>query len=490
MAAAAAVIEAAYDIELHTLVKQSPTIGCVRITTPATLVDDVTLSTKKYEQNKTKQISLIVIADASGSMESGDRMANMRTGIMRLHELSTGVHSSSSSSKMNVELSVIKFSDSAELVYGPANMPTEDELQRVCMDINPQGGTNMGMAIELALSIAEEESEMVSDGKRKSVHIVLFTDGVDTSSLRTKLESKQTTTTTAVFIQKLKTLKRLTLHCVGICSDADASVLDTLVRESRRGTFQCIKDNDISKLMSCMWGLMMEMIDENVRLVVEIYDDNDDDDKSDTTTTTSRQLLLLLRPTAVVSRDVILRVCDPPIPLVVGFKIPNGNTTTMLRARMVIEDRCIETRIDLPRVNGPAFDMVCAKEAVNLLQGELNEKIIQFLRAGNPADAVAEIDITREVLQSMLDKTTTTTKTALDDDDESFSAIVDTVMTELALTEADMIRILDDLDQARDAELRAMSRSATARNSCVSIVPDGATLSALQRELSSGGGAY
>ena len=443
-------VEAAYDIELHTLVKHSPTVGCVQITTPTTTT--ATIDVGSSSSSSKKQISLIVVADASGSMENGDRMANMRTGIMRLHELSVQFNG-----HMNIEFTAIKFSDSAKVVYGPANMPPEDELQSVCMDIKPQGGTNMGMAIELALTIAEERA---SNGK--SVHVVLFTDGVDTSSLRTKLENK-----TAVFLQQLKTLKRLTLHCVGICSDADASMLDTLVRESCRGTFQCIRDNDISKLMSCMWGLMMEMVDENVRLVVEAHDADG----------SSR---------AVVSRDVILRVCEPPMPLVVGFKIPNG-TTTMLRARMVIEDRCIETRIDLPRENGHAFDMMCAKEAVNLLQGELSEKIILSLRAGNAAEAISEIDVTRKVLQSMLEKVTTTTDsttTTTTAAAEVFSTIIDNAMIELTSTEADMIRILNDLDQARDAELRAMSRCSTARNSGVSIVPDGVTLSALQRQLS------
>jgi len=425
-----ATIEAAYDMTIHTLVRCSPTIGCVQVTTPAVVTSpDV------------KQISLIIIADASGSMESGDRMLNMRTGIMRLHELSVQF------SQINVEFTAIEFNDSAKVIYGPARMPQEEELQSVCMDIKPHGGTNIGMAIELALSIAEERS-----AAGKSVHVVLFTDGVDTSSLRTKLENK-----TASFLHQLNTLKRLTFHSVGICSDADASLLDTLVRESCRGTFQCIKDNDISKLMSCMWGLMMEMVDENIRLVVEAYDADG----------ASR---------AIVSRDIILRICDPPIPFIIGFKVPQA--TAMLRARMAIDDRCLETRVDLPRETGPVFDMLCAKEAVNLVQGELSDNIVAFLRAGNPADAISEIGATREVLQSLLKKTET------EDQAAEFSAIVDNVFEELHHTEADMIRILNDLDQARDAELRAMSRSATARNSGVSIVPDGISLSALQRQLS------
>lgn len=430
-------LEAPYNIEIHTLVKHSPTVGCVKITTPQDLLLPI------------KNISLIVIADASGSMENGDRMANMRTGIMRLHELSVQF----AQHNLNVELTVIRFSDSAKIIYGPVKIPQEEDevLQRVCMELKPQGGTNIGMAIELALNIAEKESSA-----EKCTHMVLFTDGVDTSSLRTKLENK-----TAVFLQKLNTFKRLTFHSVGICSDADASLLQMLVHESsKRGTFQCIKDNDISKLISCMWGLMMEMVDENVRLIVEAHEADGSS-------------------SAIVSRDVILRICDPPIPLVVGFKVPQA-TTVMLRARMVIGDRrrCLETRLDLPRKAGPGFDMVCAKEAVNLLHGELSDKIVALLRAGNPANAIVEIGATRDVLKSLLEKTETAEQTT------ELLAVVDDVIKELDTSEVDMVRIINDVDQARDAELRAMSRSATARNSGVSIEPDAISLSALQRQLS------
>ena len=419
--------EAVFDVRLHTMVKQPPTVGCVRITSPDTepLVKDNT-------------ISLVVVADASGSMQTGSRMENLRDGIMRLGELSSRFAS------MQVELTVLQFNDTVSVVWGPAPMPSETKLKELCMDIKPQGGTNIGKAIERALEIAEER---VLTGR--SVHVVLFTDGVDTSSLQSRMQDR-----TAAFLDQLKTLKRVTVHCVGICADADAVLLDVISAASCRGTFQCIKDNDIVRLMSCMWGLMMEMVDDNVRLVVET-------ENADGTVS------------AVISRDVILRV---GMPLVVGFKVPQQ--TTDLRARMIIGERCLETSIELPRVGAPAFDTVCAQEAVNQLQGELSDKIVALLRAGNPADAVLEVDITRQVVRALLDKVET------DEQRAEFSAIVDAALIELEAREADMLRALDDHEESRDAELRAMSRSATVRNSGVSIVPDGFSLSALQRQLS------
>ena len=418
--------DASFDMRIHTLVPQPPTIGCVRIATP-----DSTPPTKD------NTISLVVLADASGSMQLNSRLSNLREGIMRLGALSDQFAS------MQIELTVIQFNDTASVVWGPAPMPSKEKLHSICMDIEPRGGTNIGKAIEVGLGIAEGR---VFVGK--SVHMVLFTDGGDTSSLSTRMDDG-----THPCLNQLKTQKKLTIHCVGICADADAKLLDKIVCASCRGTFLCIKDSDISKLIGSMWGLMMEMVDQNVRLVVEVIDSDGS-----------------LR--AVISRDVILRICTPPMPFVVGFKVKP--TTTTLRARMLVEDRCFDTSIDLPRATGPAFDMVCAQEAVNVLQGELSEKIVALLRAGNAADAVLEVGTTREVIKRLLSKA----------DNDEFSVFVDTAMKELDIVEADMLKALTDYEEGREAELRAMSRTATVRNSGVSIGTEGRTLSQLQRELS------
>jgi hypothetical protein len=419
--------EASFDLHLHTLVQQPPTVGCVRIVSDA------------VQATKDNMISLIILADASGSMETGDRIGNLRSGIMRLGELSNQFAS------MQVELTIIQFNEVAGVVWGPAPMPTMEKLRSLCGDIKPNGGTNISHAIEVGLNIAEGRAFV-----GKSVHMVLFTDGVDASSLSAKLDNGA-----LPFIGQLKEQKRLTVHCVGICSDADAKLLDKVVRSSCRGTFQCIRDVDIARLIGAMWGLMMEMVDHNVRLLVELFDSDGS-------------------VTAVVSRDIILRVCSPPMPLVVGFKVPP--TTTMIRARMVLDERCLDARLSLPR--GAAFDMVCAQEAVNLLQAELSEKIVVLLRAGNPADALVEVGITRETIRALLDKVDSEEQRA------EFAAIVDAVMLELSASEANLLRALNDVEEGRETELREMSRCATARNRGVSIGTDTRSLSVLQRELS------
>ena len=422
--------DAAFDMQIHTLVQQPPTIGCVCISTPSTI-----------PLPKDNTISLVILADASGSMDCNNRIGNLREGIMRLGGLS---HQFAS---MQIEITIIRFNDTASVIWGPAPVPSDEKLQALCMDIKPRGGTNISGAIAAGLNIAEDRAFL-----GKSVHMVLFTDGVDTSNLQTKMEEGA-----AGFLEQLKNQKRLTVHCVGICNDADAKLLDMIVRSSCRGTFQCIKDNDISKLIGSMWGLMMEMVDQNIRLIVETVD-------SDGTVS------------AVVSRDIILRVCSPAMPLVVGIKVQY--TTTVLRARMLIDDRCLDTRLELPRTSEPVFDMVCAQEAVNLLQGELAEKTVLHLRAGDPAAVIVEITNTREVILALLDKVENA------EQQMKFASIVDAAIIELDAANADMLGALTDLEHGREAELRAMSRSATVRNSGVSIGTEGRALSALQRQLS------
>ena len=86
--------EAIFDVRIHTLVQQSPTVGCVRIASP-----EIT------QLPKDGMVSLVILADASGSMETAGRIENLRSGIMRLGELSNQFAS------MQVELTIIQFNE-------------------------------------------------------------------------------------------------------------------------------------------------------------------------------------------------------------------------------------------------------------------------------------------------------------------------------------------------------------------------------------------
>lgn len=154
-------------------------------------------------QAKDYTLSLIVLADVSGSMLDGAKMRNMREGIVRLGELSERF------SAVKIELTLIEFNESAKLTHTSPTMPSAADLRAICERLSPSGGTNIGAAIQMAVAVAL--------GK-KAAHVALFTDGEDTCKLQERLESGDE----PYYITTLRTLPMLWLHCVGICADFDS----------------------------------------------------------------------------------------------------------------------------------------------------------------------------------------------------------------------------------------------------------------------------
>lgn len=153
-------------------------------------------------QLKDYPLSLIILADVSGSMLDGNKMRNMRDGITRLGELCERF------SSVKTELTLIEFNDSARLIHTSSTMPSAHELRRICERLSPTGGTNIGSAIQMAVAVAL--------GK-KAVHIALFTDGEDTCNLQQTLSTQD-----EPYVETLRTFPMLWLHCIGICAEFDS----------------------------------------------------------------------------------------------------------------------------------------------------------------------------------------------------------------------------------------------------------------------------
>lgn len=513
---------AAIDMRIHTLVPRTETIGCVRVQVLPPHLQPAPM--KKGRQSKPippseeekeeeeedppspssapprqtmaattldrKRVSLILLADVSASMCNGTRMQNMHQGIARLGELSRRMEAS-----MAAELTIIAFNQTPSTIYSTGPVPSDEALRDLCSrELVPHGGTNIGAAIEAALEIAaaepcvraarekEEEGGRTGQTTATSVHLVLFTDGGDSERLSHRMDSRAENDPVNGLIERLRTLPRLTVHCVGICADADAELLGKIAAVSRRGTFQCIKDTGIGALMGGMYGLMKEMVDENVRLLVEITDDG-------------------CAQTAVVSRDIFLRLCDPPMPTVVGFKVSCAPATaeggrTMIRARLIIGDdgrRCLDARLALPRpataAAGGQLDLVCAEEALNLALGELSAKIAALVRADATADALVEIDATQQTFEELRRAMPDQAADAPAERHAACAAAIEAAMRELEGMRAELGRAADSAQGARETELRALSYASTARNSGVSLSDNSTTggsrsISQLQRELS------
>lgn len=158
----------------------------------------VEIEANVLSQSKEYATTLIVLADVSGSMLDGTKLRNMREGIVRLGELAERFCTAS------VELILIEFNDAARLTLSVPKMPSVAELQRICERLSPNGGTNIGAALDMALDQAKD---------RSTVHIALFTDGDDTCGLINQLDTR---------MQLLRTAPRTWLHCVGICADFDS----------------------------------------------------------------------------------------------------------------------------------------------------------------------------------------------------------------------------------------------------------------------------
>ena len=379
-------------------------------------------------QTKDYTTTLIVLADVSGSMLDGDKMRNMRNGIVRLGELGERF------ATMQAEFILIEFNDAPKMTHTAPKVPSTDELRRICERLSPSGGTNIGAALNMALALAL--------GK-KAVHIALFTDGGDTCNLLTRLSCSDDP-----HIQTLRTLPMLWLHCVGICTDFDSRLLDTLSRTARRSTFQSVKDENIAALMGTLWGLMIEAVDLNCALEA---DDG------------------LLR-----RHEVVLRVCDPPMPTRVLLPaVPAGTQT--IRATLTIGEESKTASIALDAAEGNVMDEVCASEAIIDIQGTAFEAVANALSARDfkrAADANAKAVAAIE---------------ALFDFEVTPDAVKQTIVATLKELEDQAQAIAKsqtDFETARETELRALSRSSTNRNSGASIDPTNSrTLSELQSQL-------
>ena len=181
----------AFDVEIHPLYPhvevEMPLLVDVRCNTPS--------------QSKEYPIALIILADVSGSMLQGSKIHNMREAIIRLGELSARF------STIKIDLTLIEFNDEARVVHSSMGMPSAEALQKMCQDLAPYGGTNIGAALEMAVDSIPTDT---------AVHVALFTDGEDNCNLLERLESAN-----VPYLTALQKMSKMWLHCVGICADFD-----------------------------------------------------------------------------------------------------------------------------------------------------------------------------------------------------------------------------------------------------------------------------
>lgn len=376
---------------------------------------------KLQSQTKDYVVSLIILADVSGSMLDGCKTRNLRDGIMRIGDLANRFVAP------RIELTIIEFNQEARIVLPCTTTPTAKQLRKVCNSLSPEGGTNIGAALNMALSIAL--------GK-KVVHIVLFTDGEDGCNLKQKLEAKH-----EPYIKNLGVLPNIWLHCVGICADVDAQLLDSLRRLVRRGTFQTISDNDIAKLVGVLWGLMMEVVDPNCVVSLTV------DDRLQH------------------SQEAILRIPSSGC-RVLAPNVPPGT----LKAALVI-DGSTKEQIFTPE-NESGIDEVCALEVVDQCKADTFSAL---------AAALADYDF--DAVESIHDKAIRSLETMFRETTPRLSEYIEAALRELNDHKGEIMQNRESGDLVREASMSALSRASTVRSNGLSLDPSSRTLSELQSQL-------
>ena len=403
--------------DIRTLRAAPPMPGSLRITHAENL---------RLESGPT---SLILLCDTSGSMQHGGRIVNLRRGVEHICGFMRQAQ--------DMELTVIAFNDHPTVMQAPGGVPDEAAVHSLCEAMVPSGGTNIGAALETALRYAMPG---------RTLHVVLFTDGYDSCGLGNRLSAPLDP-----FLDSLSKHPLLTLHCVGICTDADARMLSSLSNIANTGTFQVIKDNQISGLMGSLWALMSEMVGVNGFATVSVDGVE-----------------------ALPATKFPLRVCHPPVPIRLPFVVPEGAVEVV--AEIKIEDAVQTVRLALPRDDPDHIDSECALDAIADMQSKAAAKVAVALQDDNFDAAVA---LNAELVASIQ------AIGALFMDPEVADAVTSAV-AELA----DQARAIEaartNVAAARELELRNLSRASTERSNSLSINPNGGgrTMSDLQRDLS------
>ena len=277
----------------------------------------------------------------------------------------------------------------------------------------------------------------------KAIHVALFTDGEDGHGLVGAIASGEG------YLRTMATHPMLWVHCIGICSGIDCKLLSSIAETARRGTFQYVVGDNISRLMGSMWGLMVEAVDCTCSLSISMHGDS-------------------------VRKDVLLRVCDPPISCFVAMPMVKKDTPC-ITATLTVGSTAKTWMRDLGKSNlSGQVDDVCVQEYAAEAHAKCNILVAEALGVGD-LDKADEANVKAcEEIKALASETLS----------EPVALFVGNVITELEAQSRAISYARVNEELARELEARTMSSASTARNQGMSIDPNGRTLSELQSQLS------
>jgi len=203
-----------------------------------------------------------VLADRSGSMTNGRRYKNL---CDTLQAMFSSIRETGDED--NVDVVVIAFNGSAEVIHGPGKIPDASKMAEIKRKLSPVGGTDIAMALEAFYGVSET---CIREGR--SVIGVLFTDGEDGAFSQMVHTFKQVGGEDKL-LSKLTACSGVSVHYVAICRDADGQLLGDLAKLSKT-TFSTVEETEgIVGLIGSFLGLCNEKMPETVTVTITSEDE-------------------------------------------------------------------------------------------------------------------------------------------------------------------------------------------------------------------------
>lgn len=372
-------------------------------------------------------LSLVILADVSGSMGGYGRLGDLKEGIMQVHKVMRVL-----GGDVRLKLKIVAFNDQASLIFDKES-PTEAELQEVCDGMRADGGTSFRNAITVALD------QVVDD---EFTHIVFMTDGEDRHF---SMEPNNP------IWPRLRSFKNGMVHVVGICKDADYKRLKRISEEAYHGTYQQISTDGIRGLMGAAMALMYEIIEAEGRVEVRLAE-----------TVLSVKPKLLFRnsvPVRVLIHDLPADASDVKVSLIINDETID-RTLEFQDAELVVDKVCAEEY-------AADIQATASTQVAGLIASRAYERAVDIVQA-----AVAKIDSigAAEVTKVIVDK--------LQAQLTSINALVE----QARQAHLDREAAREAARLAEEVAMRAYSEASTARSMSLDTRSGSRTVSELQHQ--------
>ena len=196
-----------------------------------------------------------VICDGSGSMNSENRYSDVSIAVKAAVETLRKIGAD------NFDVAVIRFDSEASVIYGPAEIPTDAQLEVIIEKLQPSGETD----IAKALQVFQEQVSAPQLLKGGSVIGVLITDGEDTGLSRSLQNGGCTTYAT----RKLGNVSGETIHFLAVSQGADIQLLKTLA-EACGTTCNRVTTDGVAGVLGSAIGLEEEKVSNGVLVSVGV----------------------------------------------------------------------------------------------------------------------------------------------------------------------------------------------------------------------------